>query len=75
MTALRVTQEELCYDTDQLPTSKLNTVLGKTQGVPSMQGKKVPLLCLCDNEEVHSATEAMIGEVINKCRKVEGCIE
>jgi nudix motif 8 len=40
-TALRETQEELCYNTDQLPTSKLITILGRTQPVPSMQGKKV----------------------------------
>ncbi len=39
-TALRETQEELCYNAHQLPTSSLITILGQTQPVPSMTGSK-----------------------------------
>ena len=46
-TALRETQEELCYNTTQFPTSSLITVLGRTQPVPSIQGKKVtPIIAM-----------------------------
>ena len=58
-TALRETQEELCYNTDQLPTSSLITVLGRTQPVPSMQGKKVtPIIGMCNYDlPQHSTAE------------------
>ena len=58
-TALRETQEELCYNTDQLPTSSLITILGRTQPVPSMQGKKVtPIIGMCNYDlPPHSTSE------------------
>ncbi|KAL7490916.1 hypothetical protein ACHAWT_000441, partial [Skeletonema menzelii] len=58
-TALRETQEELCYNTDQLPTSSLISILGRTQPVPSMQGKKVTPIIGMFNYDLppHSTSE------------------
>lgn len=58
--ALRETQEELCYNTNQLPTSTspLFTILGRTQPVPSMQGKKVtPIIGMCNYDLPHHSTD------------------
>lgn len=57
-TALRETQEELCYNIDQFPTSSsLFTILGRTQPVPSMQGKKVtPIIGMCNYNLPHHST-------------------
>ncbi len=58
-TALRETEEELCHNIDQFPTSSsLFTILGRTQPVPSMQGKKVtPIIGMCNYDLPHHSTE------------------
>ena len=56
-TALRETQEELCYNTHQLPTSSLITILGQTQPVPSMTGSKVtPIIATLNYDLPHHTT-------------------
>jgi 8-oxo-dGTP pyrophosphatase MutT (NUDIX family) len=69
-TALRETQEELCYNDNninnnntvrQLPTSSSSfiTILGRTQPVPSMQGRKVTPIIAMINYDLppHSSVE------------------
>lgn len=56
-TALRETQEELCYNIHQLPTSSLITILGQTQPVPSMTGSKVtPIIATLNYDLPHHTT-------------------
>lgn len=56
-TALRETQEELCYNIHQLPTSSLITILGQTQPVPSMTGSKVtPIIASLNYDLPHHTT-------------------